>query len=84
VRSIATIIARTNRRRLTFSTDDRTNFCSPARYTGFFHGSQSDAIPFVFLNADIPADFNVKSMESVHFHMRILSRNPSGDVERRK
>ena len=81
---IIAFVTRATRRSPTFSTDDSPNFCPPARYTGFSDGSQSDAIPFILLNPDIPTDFNVKSMIRIHFHMRILHRDPSGDVERRK
>ena len=70
-------VAGVNRRRLTFSTDDRPDFCSSARHARLSYGSQSDAVPFILLNADIPTDFNVKSMERIHFYMRILLCDPA-------
>lgn len=62
---------------LTFSADDRPDLRSSAWHTGFSYSSQGNAIPFILLNADIAADFNIESMERIHLYMDILCRDPS-------
>jgi len=75
--TFAIAVAGVNRGRLTFSTDDGPDFCPPARHARFFHSGQSNTIPFILLNADVPADLNVKGMERAHLYVSIFRRDPS-------